>query len=135
MSSERRKTFREIIREESPRMAHELETKAQTASRLAKIQPEHAAKFYAIKYTAVRELFRMPGHAPLIRDAWTTEAGILLSIRLTETGALLHFPFDRLYSATQQFFRRWASRRAEGKRWNAVISRLCVNRPALARHR
>lgn len=135
MSIEGRKTFQDIVWEESPRIARELEKKARTASRLAKIQPKHAAKLYAIKYAAVRELFRMPGQTPFVRDAWTTEAGILLSIRLAGTGALLHFPFERLHTATQKFFRPWASRRAQEKQWNTLIVRSSASSGVLAEHR
>lgn len=112
-----RKTFEEILREEAPRSAGRLETKARNASWIAKIRPQHSAKLYAIKHDALRQLFRIPTHAPLIRDAWTTSRGFLLSVRLRRTGSLLHVPFGELNAKTRQAHGVWISRRARGRWW------------------
>lgn len=116
-----RKTFKEILREEAPRVARELEKKACTASRLAKIQPVQAVALYALKNDAVRQLFRIPGEMPFVRDAWTTRQGFLLSIRLCRTGSFLHFPFEELTASARQFYRPWVTARASGKRWQQVV--------------
>lgn len=111
------KSFEEILREEAPHSAQKLEAKARNASWIAKIRPEHSNKLYAIKHDALRQLFRIPAHAPLISDAWTTSRGFLLSVRLSRTGSLLHVPFGELNAKTQQSHGLWVARRARGKRW------------------
>jgi hypothetical protein len=121
-ASDRRKhgnrlTFRDILRQEAPQNAKALETKACTASRLAKIQPRHAAQLYFVKDLAVRQLFRIPGQMPFVRNAWTTEHGFLLSIRLCKTGAFLHLPFEELTDAAQRFYGPWVRKRAYENPW------------------
>lgn len=117
MAKSQRKTFRQILQEEGPRIADHLETRARHASKLAKIQPACATTLYSLKCRAVRELFRLPGHAPFIRDAWTTHRGLLLSIKLTQTDSWLHVPLNELTAAAQQFYGPWAAKRAAIKRW------------------
>jgi hypothetical protein len=117
MNDQLRKTFQEILSEEAARSAWKLETKARNASWLAKIQPEQASKLYSIKDAALRQLFRIPDHAPVIRDAWTTNRGFLLSIRLKSTVSLLHAPFDKLDPETQRTQGAWIAQRARGRRW------------------
>ena len=121
MRKGQRKTFEEILREEAPQSAQKLEAKARNASWIAKIHPQHSAMLYAIKHDALRQLFRMPTHAPLIRDAWTTSRGFLLSVRLTRTGSLLHVPFGELNAKTQQTHGVWISRRARGRWWRRTL--------------
>jgi hypothetical protein len=117
MATKERKSFREILREEAPRNASKLETKARNASWLAKIQPKQAKELYSIKHAAVRHLFRIPEYAPIIRDAWTTGVGFLLSIQLKRTGFLLHVPFNQLNPAVQQTQGAWIARRARNQSW------------------
>jgi hypothetical protein len=124
MRQNHRKTFREILREEAPRNAWKLETKARTASWLAKIQPRCSSKLYSIKHAAVRQLFRISEHAPSIGDAWTTGRGFLLSVRLVRTGSLLHVPFDALRVTTQQTHGAWVARRARGRYWQRLTPRI-----------
>jgi hypothetical protein len=122
MAREGRRTFREILRGEGPRIARELENKARAASRLAKIHPVNASTLYSLKNRAIRQLFRIPGERPFIRDAWTTRQGILLSIRLSRTGSFLHFPFEELHAPTQEFYRAWIAKRACGRRFEPATS-------------
>jgi len=117
---QQRKTFREILLQEAPRIARRLEIKARLASKLAKIQPVNASTLYSLKYCAVRELFRLPGHSPLIRDAWTAERGILLSIKLNGTDSWLHVPFHVLNVAARNFYGPWVARRARGNPWQST---------------
>jgi len=117
MRASQRKTFRAILREEAPRNALRLETKARAASRLAKVESQHASSLYAIKRAAIQQLFRIPAYSPAIRDAWTTDRGFLLSVGLMGTGSLLHLPFDALSSETQESKGSWVSERARGRRW------------------
>jgi hypothetical protein len=117
MATRHRKTFQEIVQGVAPRIARELELKARIASKIAKIQPIQAAALYSLKNRAVRRLFRTAGHAPLVRDAWTTAKGFLLSLKLTHTESWLHFPFDELTAATQRFYRPWVTKRARGNPW------------------
>lgn len=117
MRTNQRKTFRSILRAEAPRIARELELEARTASRLAKIQPHHAAALYTIKNRAVRQLFRIPGQMPSLHDAWTTRRGILLSLKLNRSESWLHFPFDELSPVAQRLYRAWAAKHARGNRW------------------
>jgi len=130
MAKPQRKTFQTILRDEAPRIARELEVKARTFSRLAKIQPLHAATLYSLKNSAVRRLYSIPEQMPFIRDAWTTRRGFLLSIRLRRTGSLLHLPFEELTPSARQFYRAWVTARARGKRWQQVPRR---SRGALAK--
>jgi hypothetical protein len=116
-TKQRKKTFQEVLREEAPRSAWKLETKARCASWIAKIQPEHSCELYPVKHAALRQLFRIPAHAPVIRDAWTTSRGFLLSVRLKRTGALLHVPFNELNATTRQQHGSWIARRARGRWW------------------
>lgn len=120
MARRERKTFRDVLQKAAPRIARELEIRAQTASRLAKIQPRHAAQLYSLKSEAIRQLFRIPGQMPFIRDAWTTQRGFLLSIHLCQTGSFLHVPFEKLTEAAQQFYGAWVAKRAHGNRWQPV---------------
>lgn len=122
MARNGRRTFRDILREEAPRIARELENKARTASRLAKIHPANASTLYSLKNRAIRQLFRIPGERPLICDAWTTHRGILLSIRLSRTGGFLHFPSDELHAATHEFYRAWIAKRARGQWFEPTAS-------------
>jgi len=85
MAAKERKTFREILHETAPETALKLEVKARHASWLAKIRPEHSFELYSIKHAALRQLFRVPAHVPIICDAWTTSHGFLLSVRLNRT--------------------------------------------------
>lgn len=117
MHNQGRKTFQEILREEAPRNAWRLESKARSASWLAKLEPRHSSALYSVKHAALRQLFGVPQHAPLIRDAWTTGRGFLLSVQLQSTGSMLHLPFDALRGATQQVLGLWIARRARGKQW------------------
>lgn len=117
MTAKQRKSFQEILREEAPRSAWKLEAKARSASWLAKIHPEYSSAFYAIKHAALKQLFRIPAHAPVIRDAWTTSRGFLLSVRLRETNALLHAPFNELNTEIQRMHGHWIVRRARGRWW------------------
>jgi hypothetical protein len=117
MATKERKTFQEILREEAPESAFKLEIKARNASWLAKIQPAHSPGLYSIKHAALRQLFCVPEHAPVIRDAWTTSHGFLLSVRLNRTGSLLHVPFDELNATTRQAQGAWIGRRARGRWW------------------
>jgi hypothetical protein len=117
MGDQARKTFKEILQEESPRNAFTLETKARTASRLAKIQPQCSASLYSIKYAALRKLFQMPAFAPVILDAWTTSQGFLLSVGLIHSSAKLHLPFNQLNPEVQRSHGTWIARRARGKLW------------------
>jgi hypothetical protein len=119
MRQKQRKTFQEILQEEASGSALKLEIKARQASWLAKIRPERSPGLYSIKHAALRQLFRVPEHAPVIRDAWTTSHGFLLSVRLNRTGSLLHVPFDELNFATQQTQGVWIARRARGRWWQA----------------
>jgi hypothetical protein len=117
MAANHRKMFQEILREEAPRSVRKLETKACSASWLAKIHPEYSSGLYSIKHAALKQLFRIPAHAPVIRDAWTTSRGFLLSVRLRETNALLHVPFSELNIEIQRAHGRWIARRAYGRWW------------------
>ncbi len=117
--AERRATFQGILEEAAPLIARRLEAKARTASWLAKIQPNDESVLYDVKHAALRQLFRVPRHAPIVRDAWTTSRGFLLSLRLHETGALLHLPFNELDSKIQQTQGGWIARRARGRTWQA----------------
>lgn len=119
MATRRRRTFRDILRSEAPRIAQALEKKARIASRLAKIQPHQASQLYSLKYTAVRQLFRIPGQMPAISDAWTTHRGYLLSIQLRRTGSSLHCPFRQLPVLARQVYIGWVTQRAVGKCWHA----------------
>jgi hypothetical protein len=112
-----RKTFREILREEAHRNARRLETKARSASWLAKLEPQHSSALYSVKHAALRQLFGIRQHAPAIRDAWTTGRGFLLSVQLQTTGSFLHVPFGALAIATQQAHGLWVARRARGRHW------------------
>jgi hypothetical protein len=117
MVARQRKTFQEILQEEAPRSVSKLEVKARNASWLAKIHREHSSRFYSIKHAALRQLFRIRTHAPIIRDAWTTSQGFLLSVLLRKTNALLHVPFNELNTDIQRAHGRWIARRARGKWW------------------
>jgi hypothetical protein len=128
MHDQRRKTFQEILREEAPRNAWRLETKARSASWLAKLEPQHCSALYSVKHAALRQLFLLPRHAPVIRDAWTTDRGFLLSVQLQSTGSMLHVPFDALRVTTQQAHGLWVARRARGRRWQTPP---VPSRPAL----
>jgi hypothetical protein len=121
MAVRQRKTFQEILREEAPRNAGKLETKARSASWLAKIQPKHSSELYSIKHDALRQLFRMPEHTPVIRDAWVTGRGFLLSVRLRRSHSLLHMPFDELKMTTQQAHGTWVAQRARGRSWRRPL--------------
>jgi hypothetical protein len=123
MSQKQRRTFREILREEAPRNAWKLETKARHASWLAKIQPQCSAGLYSIKHAALTQLFRISEHAPIIRDAWVTGRGFLLSVLLRRAGSLLHMPFDALTVTTQQVQGAWIARRARGRYWQRPARR------------
>jgi len=116
-----RRTFRSVLQNAAPCTAQRLEIKAQTASWLAKIEPEHQAALYAIKHAALRQLFRIPQHAPTIYDAWATGRGFLVSLRLTQTGASLHFPFGELGTEVQRSHGAWIARRARGKHWQTAL--------------
>lgn len=128
MRQKQRKTFQEILQEEAPRNAWKLETKARSASWLAKIQPQCSTELYSIKHAALSQLFRISEHAPVIRDAWITGHGFLLSVQLTRTGSLLHIPFDALRTTTQQAHGAWIARRARGRYWQQSLQR--AQRPA-----
>jgi hypothetical protein len=123
MDRQGRKTFQEILREEAHRNARRLETKARSASWLAKLEPRHSSALYSVKHAALRQLFGMPLHAPAIRDAWTTGRGFLLSVQLQSTGSLLHVPFGALNGATQQAHGLWVARRARGRQWRTPMKR------------
>jgi DNA adenine methylase len=127
------KTFRDILRDEAPQIARELELKARTASRLAKIQPANAAALYSIKNRAVSQLFRISGQMPSIRDAWFTRRGLLLSIRLSRTGSFLHFPFEHLNAVAQRFYGLWVATRARGNWWRPTQTVLGNRNRPLAR--
>jgi hypothetical protein len=117
MAVKERKTFREILQEAAPETALKLEVKARHASWLAKIEPQYSSELYSVKHAALRQLFRVAEYAPLIRDAWTTNRGFLLSVRLNRTGSLLHVPFSELNAATRQTQGAWIARRARDRRW------------------
>jgi len=117
MAKNDRKSFRDILREEAPRSAWKLETKARHASWLAKIRPGCSSELYAIKHAALRQLFCIPAHAPMIRNAWTTARGFLVSVELARTGSRLHVPLDALNLSTQQAHAAWVMRCARGKWW------------------
>ena len=120
MRTRERRTFQQILQQEQPRIARELELKARIASKVAKVQPRSASILYQLKNRALRQLFSLPGHMPLVRDAWTTNCGILLSIKLYRTDSWLHFPFEQLSVAAQRFYGRWVIKRAHGNRWQLV---------------
>jgi hypothetical protein len=120
MASKERRTFQQILQQERPRIARELEMKARMASKVAKLQPRYASTLYQLKSRAVRQLCAMPGHMPLLRDAWTTDYGILLSIKLSCTDSWLHFPFEQLPAAAQRFYGPWVRRRASGNQWQPM---------------
>jgi len=120
MRTTQRKTFHEILQAEAAHNAQKLETKARQASWLAKLHPERAADLYAIKHAALRQLFHIPEHAPVIRDAWTTGRGFLLSVQLSRTSALLHLPFDQLTLPLQRMHGSWIARCARGRRWGPL---------------
>ena len=130
MGARGQRTFRDILREEASRIAWELEVKATTASRLAKILPEDAAALYSIKNRTVSQLFRIPRQMPSIHDAWTTRRGFLLSIQLNRTGSFLHFPFEKLNAVAQRFYGPWVARRARGNRWQPVRTNCKSTSPA-----
>jgi len=117
MATKERRTFQQILERERPRIARELEIKARIASKVAKLQPSCTPALYQLKNRAVCQLFRLPGHMPLVRDAWTTDCGILLSIKLCRTESWLHFPFEQLSAAAQRFYGPWVTKRAHGNRW------------------
>ena len=117
MQEKWRKTFRVILQEEAPRNALKLEAKARSASWLAKLQPGQSSALYSVKHAALRQLFEVPRHAPVIHDAWTTGRGFLVSVQLQSTDSMLHVPFNALRVATQQAYGLWVARRARGKRW------------------
>ena len=121
MSKKCRKTFQAILSEESGRIASRLEAKARQASWLAKLQPSSSGELYSIKHAALRQLFKVPAYEPLIRDAWTTSHGFLLSVRLRRTGSLLHVPFGELNAKTQEMQGVWISRRARGRWWRPTL--------------
>lgn len=120
MASKERRTFQQILQQERPRIARELEMKARIASKVAKLQPRRTSTLYELKNRAVRQLFRLPGHMPLVRDAWTTDCGILLSIKLSRTDSWLHLPFEQLSAAAQRFYGPWVRKRAYGNPWHLV---------------
>jgi hypothetical protein len=127
MHSQQRKTFNDILQEEAPRNAWKLETKARSASWIAKTQPEGSRSLYSIKHAVLRQLFRVPGQAPVIRDAWSSASGFLLSVRLRRTRSLLHVPFEELRITTQQAHIAWVAQRARGRWWRP---RTATNRSA-----
>jgi hypothetical protein len=120
MGNPARKTFKEILQEETSRNASTLEMKARTASRIAKIQPQSSVGLYSIKYCALRKLFQMPEYAPVILDAWTTTQGFLLSVSLARSSARLHFPFNLLNPEIQRTQGAWIARRARGRQWEQL---------------
>ena len=122
MPTNRRKTFQDILCEVASRNAATLERKARWASWLAKIRPEHSTALYSIKHASLRQLFKVPAYAPLIRDAWTTGQGFLLSIRLRHTNSLVHLPFNQLTSEVQRVQGTWIARRARGRHWQASLT-------------
>lgn len=124
MAKKERRTFQEILEQERPRIARELEIKARIASKVAKVCS--ASALYQLKYRAVRELFKLPGHMPLVRNAWSTDCGILLSIKLCRTDSWLHFPFEQMSGAARQFYGPWVVKRARGNRWQ-ITSRTSPN--------
>jgi hypothetical protein len=126
-STERRKTFKEILQKEAPRSARRLEATARNASWLAKIHPEYSSELYAIKHAALRQLFRIPGQAPVILDAWSSASGFLLSVQLRRTRSLLHVPFEELRITPQQAHAAWVAQRARGRWWRP---RTATNRSA-----
>jgi hypothetical protein len=117
MGNQGRKTFKEILQEETARNALTLEIKARAASRIAKIHPRFSVSLYSIKYTALRKLFQMPACAPVILDAWTTAQGFLLSIGLVRSSARLHFPFSQLNPEVQRTHGTRIARLARGRQW------------------
>jgi hypothetical protein len=119
MAVKERKTFREILQKAAPETALKLELKARHASWLAKIEPQYSSELYSVKHAALRQLFRVPEYAPVIRDAWTTNRGFLLSLRLNRTGSLLHVPFNELNAATRQMQGAWIARRARDRWWQS----------------
>ena len=124
-----RRTFRRILQSTASLNAQRLEIKAQTPSWLAKIEPEHEAALYALKHNALRQLFRIPNHSPTIDDAFTTTRGFLLSVRLNETGAFLHLPFDQLNTEVQRAHEAWIAHRARGKNWQTIPRNASGHRP------
>jgi len=115
-----KKTFNEILREVAPQNARNLETKARSASWLAKIHPAHSTALYSVKDAALRQLFGIPAHAPEILEAWTTTRGFLLSVRLRQTSAMLHMPFEGLRPEIQRTQGAWIARRARGRQWQQL---------------
>jgi hypothetical protein len=85
MSQQQARTFRQILEDVSADNAQRLETKARQASWLAKIHQPQPAKLYEIKHDALRQLFRIPNHMPVIRDAWISARGYLLSVWLNRS--------------------------------------------------
>jgi len=117
MAKPERKTFQQIVQEEASRSARKLETKARQASWIAKIQPDQSQPLYTVKHAALRQLFRIPTQTPIIRDAWSTSNGFLLSVRLRRTRSLLHVPLNELSVVTQQTQAAWIAQRARGRWW------------------
>jgi hypothetical protein len=117
---QQRLAFREILAKEEGRIASTLEHKAIVASWLAKAYPQKASAFYSLKHTALRQLFRVRGSTPIIRDAWTTSRGFLLSVRLVSTNSLLHIPFDQLLPDTQLINEARVAELAKRKWWRPV---------------
>lgn len=118
MAKPQRKTFEQILRDEAPRNARRLETVARQASWIAKIEPSQSRALYSVKHAALRQLFRIPAQAPLIRDAWCTNEGFLLSVRLRRTRSSLHIPFNELNVITQQAQATYIAERAQGRWWH-----------------
>ncbi len=69
--------------------------KARIASKLAKLDSVNPAVLYAVKNAALQGLFSVPGFNPLVRDAWSTPRGVLLSLKLNRTNSWLHLPFHQ----------------------------------------
>lgn len=120
MKKRHRLTFWEIVAKEEGRIVHTLEGTARTASWLAKAYPRKARAFYCLKHEALRQLFLVPGSAPVVRDAWTTGRGILLSVQLVRTKSFLHIPFDQLPPDTQRTHEARAAELAKRKWWRPV---------------
>lgn len=112
-----RRTFGQILQQVAPRNAETLETKARWASWLAKSERSHAPEFYSLKDDALRQLFRIPSHEPVIRDAWVCGPHYLVSVKLRRTRSLLHVPFDELRITTQQAHGKRVIELARNKRW------------------
>ncbi len=105
----RKRTFRHILAAVAAKNALALERKARLASRLAKVYPTRAKRFYQIKSVAISQLFRIPGFEPLVREAELGRGGdTIVAIKYVGVRCLQHILLSHLDEQARHMFPRWA---------------------------